>query len=138
MTAGSVGFGNLLGQLGQGGSRQTFQPSQSRLEFAVLFGGVQVEGSGLWTQLHIDGFALDLVSPFEVGAMTLGGIPVTGAVGMAAFHHALQDGSLEEIPQLLEFPTSLAEARIRGAEEGGSRGQGYRFSRMCSYGNNTV
>lgn len=134
VAAGSVGFGSLLGQLGQGSSRQTFQPSQSSFEFAVLFGGVLVEGSGLWAKLHVDSFAFDLVSPFEVGAMPLGGIPVTGAVGLAAFHHALQDGPLEEIPQLLELLTSLAEARVGGAGEGGWRGMagghGYRFSRI--------
>jgi hypothetical protein len=45
----------------------------------VLFGGVLVEGSGLRAKLDVDGFAFDLVSPFEVGAVTLGGIPVTGA-----------------------------------------------------------
>ena len=62
--------------------------------------------------------------------MTLGGIPVTDAVRLAAFHHALQDGPLEEIPQLLELLASLAEARIGGVGEGASRGHGPRFSRI--------
>jgi hypothetical protein len=64
--------------------------------------------------------------------MTLGGIAVTGAVGLAAFHHALEHGPLQEIPELLELLASLAEARVWGAREGGARGMarghGYRFS----------
>jgi hypothetical protein len=54
--------------------------------------------------------------------MTLGGIPVTGAVGLAAFHHALEHGPLQEIPELLELLASLAEARVGGIREGGARG----------------
>ena len=50
--------------------------------------------------------------------MTLGGIPVAGAVGVAALHQSLQDGPLQEIPQLVEFLTSLAEAWVGGAGEG--------------------
>src|SRR4029077_11968365 len=70
---------------------------------------------GLRAEFHVDGFALDLVGPFEVRAMTLRRIPVAGAVGLAALHHSLQDGALQEIPQLVEFLTSLAEAWVGGA-----------------------
>ena len=86
----------------------------------MLFGGGLIERRGLRAELHVDGFALDLVGPFEVRAMTLGRIPVAGAGGLATLHHSLQDGALEEIPQLVEFLTSLAEAWVGGAGEGRS------------------
>jgi hypothetical protein len=42
----------------------------------VLFGGGLIERGGLRAELHVDSFALDLVGPFEVRVVTLGGIPV--------------------------------------------------------------
>ena len=120
VAADSVGIGSLLGQVTYSGSRQTFHSGQSGLEFAVLFDGGLIERRGLRAELHVDGFALDLVSPFEVRAMTLGRIPVASAVGLAALHHSLQDGPFQEISQLVEFLTSLAEAWVGGAGEGRS------------------
>ena len=87
----------------------------------MLFGRGLIERRGLLAELHVDGFAVDLVGPFKIRAMTLGGIPVAGAVGLAALHHSLQDGPLQEIPQLVELLTGLAEAWVGGAEEGRAR-----------------
>jgi hypothetical protein len=42
---------------------------------------------------------------------------MAGAVGVAALHHAFQDGAFEEIVQLKEFLASLAEAGVRGIGE---------------------
>ena len=76
-----------------------------------------IERRGLGADLHVDGFSLDLVGPFEIRAMTMGSIPMAGAVGMAALHHALQDGPLQEIPQLVESLAGMAEAWVGVAEE---------------------
>ena len=83
----------------------------------MLFGGGLIEWRGLGAELHVDGFALDLVGPFEIRAMTMGSIPLAGAVGVTALHHSFQDGPLQEIPQLVEFLPSLAEARVWVAGE---------------------
>ena len=119
--AGSVGIRSLLGQLGYGGSREALQSGQSGFELAVLPGGGLVERRGLRAELHVDRLAVDLIGPFEVRAVTQGGVPVAGAVRVAALHHPFQDGAFQEIPQLVEFPASLAEARIGGGGEGRSR-----------------
>jgi hypothetical protein len=50
--------------------------------------------------------------------VTLGRIAVAGAIRLAAFHHSLQDGSLQEIVQLVEFLLGLAEALVGGAKKG--------------------
>ena len=76
-----------------------------------------IERRGLGAELDVDGLSLDLVGPFEIRAMTMGSIPMAGAIGMAALHHALQNGPLQEIPQLVEFLASLAEAWIGVAGE---------------------
>src|ERR1035437_1679376 len=99
------------------GSRQTLHPGQSGLEFAVLFGGGLIERRGLGAELDVDGLSLELVGPFEIGAMTARSIPLASAVGMAALHHALQDGPLQEVLQLVEFLASLAEAWVGVAGE---------------------
>ena len=68
-------------------------------------------------ELNIDGLAIGLVGPFEVWAVASGGIAVAGALRLAALHHSLQDGPLQEIVQLVEFLPGLAEAG-RGRQEG--------------------
>ena len=47
----------------------------------MLFGGGLIERRGLRTELDVDGFALDLVGPFEVRAMTLGGVGIIDFTG---------------------------------------------------------
>ena len=64
-------------------------------------------------ELHVDGLAVDLVGPLEVRAVTLGRIAVSGALRVAALHHSLQDGTLQEIVQFAEV----------FAEPGGSVGR---------------
>ena len=108
----------------------------------MLFGGSLIERGCLAAELNIDRLAVDLVSPFEVRTMTLRGIAMAGAGWLAAFHHALGDGTFQEIFQLVEFLPRLAEALIRGAEEEWAGcfawGHAYRFSRNYSYGNKVV
>src|ERR1019366_8544684 len=58
--------------------------------------------------------------PFEIRAVAFGGIVVAGALLLAALHHPLQDGSLQEIIRLLDFPLGLAEPLCGGAERCGS------------------
>jgi hypothetical protein len=71
--------------------------------------------------------------------MPPGGIAVAGAVGVAALDHAFGDGPFEEILQVEELLTRLAEARVGiGGEERTGRGHGSRFSRFPSYGIYTV
>ena len=43
---------------------------------------------------------------------------MAGALGLAALHHSLQDGPLQEIVQLVEFLPGLAEAWVGVAGEG--------------------
>jgi hypothetical protein len=81
----SVDIVYLLGQMSESGFRETLQPRQNDLEFAVLFGGGFVEGSGMRAELHIDGLAFDLIGPFEIRAMTFGGVSAAGALRPAAF-----------------------------------------------------
>jgi hypothetical protein len=75
-----------------------------------------VEWSGLWGELDVDGLAVDLIGPFEIGAMPFGRIAMAGALRPAALHHPFQDGSLQEEFQLEEFPLSDVEA-LRGGSE---------------------
>ena len=70
----------------------------------------------LAAELHVDRLAIGLVGPFEVGAVTFGGVAVAGALGMAALHHPLQDGSLEKVIQMLELLPGLAESLGRDGE----------------------
>src|ERR1039458_9212581 len=99
-----------LRQASYSGSREALHPGQHGLEFAVLFGGGLIERGGLRAELHVDRLALDFVGPFEVRAVTPGRIAVAGALRLAVLHHALQDGPLQEIVQLLEFLPDLMEA----------------------------
>src|ERR1017187_2199266 len=108
----------LLRQAGYGGARQALHPRQSRLEFAVLFGGGLIERGGLRAGLDGDRLAVELVGPLEVGAVTLGRVAVAGAPRLAALHHPLQDGPLQKEVQLAEFLPDLAEALGRGAGKG--------------------
>ena len=93
-------------------------------------------------ELNVDRLAFDFVGPFEVGAMTPSGILVAGTVRLAALHHALGDGPLQEILQVVEFLPGLAEALGRDAEEGWAgcfaRGHAYRFPQTISFCINTV
>jgi hypothetical protein len=84
----------------------------------VLFGGGLIERRYLRTELYVNRLAMELVCPFEVRTVPLGRVSLTGAVGMATFHHAFQDGAFEEIPELEEFSASLAEAWVRQAGQG--------------------
>ena len=116
-----MSFSSLFGEARQGGSRQPLHPGQSGLEFAVLFGSSLVERRSLRTELHVERLAVYLIGPFEVRPMPPGSVPVAGAVGMAALHHAFRDGPFQEILELEEFLASLAEAWVGGAGEGRSR-----------------
>jgi hypothetical protein len=65
---------------------------------------------------------------------------------LAALHHSLQDGPLQEIVQLVEFLPGLAEALVGGAKKGragalraGMIDTDYTdFGRIYSYWYNTV
>ena len=112
----SGGLLGVRGQVGKGGSRQTFQASEDGLEFAVLLGGRVVEGRGLGAEFHVDGFTGNLIGPFEVGAVTLGRVAVASTLGPAAFHHSLQNRPFQEIFDLVEFLPGLAETLVSVAE----------------------
>jgi len=84
----------------------------------MLFGGGLIERGGLRAEFHVDCLAPDLLGPFEVRAVPLGRIAVAGALRLATLHHALQDGPLQEIVQLLEILPDLAEAGLQGGVEG--------------------
>jgi hypothetical protein len=84
-----------------------------------LLRGRLVDPAGLRAELHIYGFALDLVGPLPVRAMALRGGPMARATGLPALHSPFQDGSLTEAAQLLELLAELAKAlgvAIRGME----------------------
>ena len=82
----------------------------------MLLSGGLIQWRGLRAEFDIDGLALGLVGQLEIRAVTFGGIAVAGALRLAALHHPLQDGSLQEIIQLLEFSLDLAESLGRGAD----------------------
>lgn len=82
----------------------------------MLLGGGLIQRRRLRAELDVDGLALGLVGQLEIRAVTLGGIAVAGALRLAALHHPLQDGSLQEIIQLLEFSLDLAESLGSGAK----------------------
>ena len=107
----------LFCQTSQCGPRQTFQPGQNDLKLTVLFGGGLVERGCVGAEPDVDGLALGFVGPFEVRAVTFGGIVVAGALRLAALHHPLQDGSLQEIVQLPELSLRLPEG-LGGSAEG--------------------
>jgi hypothetical protein len=94
----------------------------------VLLCGGLIERRSLRAELHIDGLAVGLVGPFEVRAVTSGGIAVAGALRLAALHHPLQDGSLEKVIQSLEFLLGLAEWLGRGQEGWESGGFAWRHN----------
>ena len=76
----------------------------------MLFGSGLIDRRGLGTELYVDGLAVDLVGPFEVRTMTLGGMAMAGATRLAALHHSLQHRSLAEALQLFDAPFEFMEA----------------------------
>src|SRR5664279_6021264 len=89
----------------------------------MLPGGRLIERRCLRAEFHIDGFAGNLIGPLEVGTVTLGRIAVASTLGSAAFHHALEDRSLQEEFDLVEFLPGLAETLVGVAE-----GRGWYFA----------
>ena len=93
-------------------------------------------------EFDVDGLARNLIGPFEVRAVTLGGVAVAGALRFAALHHPLQDGALQEKVELVEFLPGQAEALDCGLEGRAgwfTRGHDlYRFSRILPYCISTV
>ena len=63
-------------------------------------------------ELHVDGLALDLIGPFEIRAVTFGRVAAAGTLRPAALHQAFQNGSLQEVVELLEFLPGLAETLL--------------------------
>ena len=102
----------------------------------MLPGSGLIDGRSLGAEFDVDGLARSLIGPFEVRSVALRRIAVAGALRLAALHHPLQDGALQEIVELEEFLPGQAEA-LGGAEGGTewlSRGHDlYRFSRILSY-----
>src|ERR1039458_4975631 len=90
-------------------------PRQNGLELPVLLGSGSVERCGLRAELDVDGLAFGLVGPFEIRAVAFGGIVVAGALLLAALHHPLQDGSLQEImpPRCLVWVAMRSTGRCR-------------------------
>jgi hypothetical protein len=76
-----------------------------------------VEWRSLGAELDVDGFAFGLIGPFEIRAVTFGGIAVASALRLTALHHSFQDGSLQKEIQLLEFSLNVVEL-LRGGAEG--------------------
>lgn len=82
----------------------------------MLPGGRLIEGRCLGAEFDVDGFAGHLIGPLEVGAVTLGGIAVAGTLRPAAFHHPLQNRSLQEIFESVELLAGLTETLVGFAE----------------------
>jgi len=78
----------------------------------MLLGCRLVERRCFGAELHVDGFAGNLIGPLEVGAVTLRRISVASTLGTATFHHSLQNRSLQEVLELMQVLASLAETRI--------------------------
>ena len=114
--SGSVATLGLLCQTRQRGSRQSLQSGQNSLEFPLLLGGGFIEQRRFRGELYVDGLAVGLVRPFEVGAVAFGWIVVAGALRSSALHHPLQDGAFQKVLELEEFPPGLAEALGLGAK----------------------
>lgn len=101
-------------------SRQTFQSGENRFEFPLLLCGGFIERRRFGGELHVDGRAVGLISPFEVRAVAFGWIVVAGALRPAALHRPLQDGAFQKVLKLEKFPPGLAEALGLGAENNGA------------------
>jgi hypothetical protein len=62
---------------------------------------------------------VDFVGALEVGSVTVGGIPVTGALLVATLHHSFEYGSLTEVVELHDLLFEGFEAlRIPSNEDG--------------------
>ena len=77
--------------------RQPLESVQQGLQFAVLLRGGPVEGSGLRSELHIDGFAFGLIGPLKIRSVAPGRVEAAGAAGLTALHPPPEDGSLAEV-----------------------------------------
>jgi hypothetical protein len=94
----------------------------------------------LGAEFDADGLARNLIAPFKVGSVTLGGVAVAGALWLAALHHPLQDGALQEIVELEKFLPGQAEALGGWEDRTGwfARGHSlFRFSWILSFCINT-
>jgi hypothetical protein len=132
----------LFGHASQCGSGEALQSGQNRFQLAVALGGGLVQGCGFRAELYVDRLAVDLIGPFEVGAVTFRRIAMAGAPGLAALHHPFGDGALQKVIQLQKLPLELLEALGVGAPGHGWRGftPGHAVfpGRPVSYYHNTV
>ena len=99
-----------------------------------------IEGRCLRAEFDVDGLAGGLIGPFEIRSVALGRVAVADALRLAALHHPLQNGALQETVELLEFLPGQAEALsgLEGRSGWFTRGHGlYRFPRIISYCKNT-
>jgi hypothetical protein len=69
-----------------------------------------IQGCHFRVKLEVDSLVVDFVGALEVGSVTAGGVPVTGALRIAALHHSFEDGSFTEVVQLQDLLFEGCEA----------------------------
>ena len=102
-----------LGQFGllpQDCLGEFFEAPEQDLQISILERGGPIQGRRFRRELHIHGFTVDLVGDFEVGPVTLRRVGGTGALGLAALHHPLQDRPSAKVFQLIETLLEFVEA----------------------------
>ncbi len=88
----------------QDGLRESFKTIEQGLQFSILLRCGAKHGHHFGSEFHIDGFAFGLIRPLEVRSMSFGRVLAASTLGLAAFHHALENRPFAEVLQLLKFP----------------------------------
>ena len=109
----------LLRQVRERNSRVSLQSCEERFQLAMLLRGSSIQRCHFRVELEIDRLVVDFVGALEVGSVTVGGIPVTGALLVATLHHSFEYGSLTEVVELHDLLFEGFEALRIPSNEGG-------------------
>src|ERR1700722_388080 len=80
--------------------RLSLQSREKRFQLAMLLGGCSIQRDHFRVELEVDSLVVNLIGALEVGSVTAGGGPMTGALLIAALHHSFEHGSFTEVGEL--------------------------------------
>ena len=85
----------------------------------MLLGGCSIQGRHFRVKLEVDSLVVNFVGALEVGSVSAGGVPVTGALRIAALHHSFEHGSFTEVVEMQDTLFERFEALRIPLNEGG-------------------